>query len=431
MGISFTTRPPDRRPLGNRTKYAYDAMGRRIEMVDEKATATTRFYHDGLFRGGRVLEDVDDSAVVQRYYVWGNYIDELLMMWREEGETDANYFVARNHLFSPAATIAKSDGSVVERYEYDVYGRAAILDADFNGDADGVSDVDLPYLFTGRRLDVLDSDAFDIMYYRARYYDIATGRLLQRDRAVGAATLGRIGSAGSAVGGGLIQHNPIAGREYADGMNLYQYVQNNPTGLADPYGLWSIVVDLREIRALAGDLVLYDNDGKPLLYCVVRGQGKYTKKPKSKPWWQVNGDTPTGEWKGKVEPRPKGHKAEVYGPGDHIRLTAVSGHAITAVTTYGRSGFLIHGGRPKWAEEGEVDVIVGWEEIKDEHGNTVGWKPIWKKQKTLIPANTNGCIRGTNECVEKLTTKIRELVKCGDKEVGKVTVTGQQPEPPK
>ena len=50
---------------------AYDALGRRIELVDEKANAgggeTVRFY----YAGSRVIEDTDTSGGVQRHFVWG------------------------------------------------------------------------------------------------------------------------------------------------------------------------------------------------------------------------------------------------------------------------------------------------------------------------------------------------------------------------
>ena len=69
----------------------------------------------------------------------------------------------------------------------------------------------------------------------AAYYHPAMGRFLQRDPGPGGAT--RIGTAGRAVGGGFIQPDPV-GNQYADGMNLYQYVRSNPITRLDPDGLW-------------------------------------------------------------------------------------------------------------------------------------------------------------------------------------------------
>lgn len=48
--------------------------------------------------------------------------------------------------------LSDSGGSVIERYRFDAYGAATVLDADGSVDADGLSDVKNPYAFTGRRL---------------------------------------------------------------------------------------------------------------------------------------------------------------------------------------------------------------------------------------------------------------------------------------
>ena len=85
--------------------------------------------------------------------MYGNYIDEVLVMKAADGN---DYYYLHDHLYSPAVML-DSTGTVVERYEYDAYGKVHVLEADFTADADNQSDYGNPYLFTGRRLDLLDS----------------------------------------------------------------------------------------------------------------------------------------------------------------------------------------------------------------------------------------------------------------------------------
>ncbi|MBI9018354.1 MAG: hypothetical protein JEZ07_13960 [Phycisphaerae bacterium] len=128
------------------------------------------------------------SDVAKQEFVYGNYLDEVLMM--TEGGND--YYLAHDHLYSPVALI-DSSGAVVERYEYDAYGQQKIYDANLNARTN--SSYDNCIAFTGQRLDTLDGGSFEIMYYKNRYYDTATGRFLT--------------------------HDPLG---YVDGMSLYQYV---------------------------------------------------------------------------------------------------------------------------------------------------------------------------------------------------------------
>ena len=133
-----------------------------------------------------------------------------------------DYYYLHDHLYSPAVLV-EDNGTVVERYEYDAYGACRVLEPNFAPDADGLSDYANSYLFTGRRLDILDANSLKIQYNRNRYYDPQTGRWLTHD------PLG-------------ITPNPpkpnvfdVLG-QYEDGMNLYEYVTNNPIKMLDPLG---------------------------------------------------------------------------------------------------------------------------------------------------------------------------------------------------
>ncbi|MFO8007540.1 MAG: RHS repeat-associated core domain-containing protein [Candidatus Brocadiia bacterium] len=93
----------------------------------------------------------------------------------------------------------------MERYRYDAYGAATVLDADGSDDSDGLSDVENPYAFTARRLDA----ETDLMYYRNRQYSVALGRFISRDPA-----------------------------GYGEAVLLYGYVGGRPTVNRDPKGLY-------------------------------------------------------------------------------------------------------------------------------------------------------------------------------------------------
>ncbi|MFO8007620.1 MAG: RHS repeat-associated core domain-containing protein, partial [Candidatus Brocadiia bacterium] len=103
--------------------------------------------------------------------------------------------------------------SVVETYRYDAgacsersrRGAATVLDADGSDDSDGASDVDNPYLFTARRLDI----ASGLMQYRNRYYAVTLGRFISRDMLA-----------------------------YVDSLNLYWYAADRPALISDALGLW-------------------------------------------------------------------------------------------------------------------------------------------------------------------------------------------------
>jgi len=158
--------------------------------------------------------------------VYGNNVDEILQMRRDlNGDDDFldGYEVAYYHTNVQGNVVAVTDasGDVIEKIEYDLYGRMtkAWVGSDQTEVFDPISQsggfltaseyytgslTKNPYLFQGRRLD----EESGLYYFRNRQYDPVYGRFLSRD--------------------------PIG---YADSMNLYSFVNNNPICYVDPFGL--------------------------------------------------------------------------------------------------------------------------------------------------------------------------------------------------
>jgi RHS repeat-associated protein len=204
--VTAVTRDSDSAVVG---QYFYDARGCRvISIINPAGTPATNVY---FLDNSRILEEQNSGGITQATYTYGSYVDEVVTMKRG-GHL---YYYHPNELFSVEA-LTDSSGTAVERYYYDAYGEPVVMDGSYNPlplNAWGTphSAVGNSYLFTGRQLD----EESGIYYYRARYYDPAEGRFIQRD--------------------------PL---DYVDGPNLYEYVRSEPTRLTDPTGLHYIAGSL-------------------------------------------------------------------------------------------------------------------------------------------------------------------------------------------
>jgi len=167
---------------GGTTTFKYDPFGRRIQKSGP--LGTTNYLYDS----DHGIEEIDQSGQLLARYSQGRSVDEPLAETRS-GTTD--YFQADGlgsitSLTSPPATI-------VATYNYDSFGNLS----SFSGSQTS------PLRYTAREFD----EEASLYYYRARYLDQTTGRFLSEDSL-----------------------------RYAEGVNFYSYVRNNPTILTDPMG---------------------------------------------------------------------------------------------------------------------------------------------------------------------------------------------------
>ena len=173
--------------------YRYDALARRIEK--DLNGAITRYVYDG----PNILLEYDASDTLLARYSHGQTVDQPLAVARDLDasgtfEAGEQFFYQADHLGSPRR-ITDSAGLVVNSYDYDSYGN---IEASFEG-------IVQPFTYTGREFDAESG----LYYYRARYYDPATGRFLKQD---------------------------LLGLAAGDS-NPYRYVLNNPVNFSDPSGL--------------------------------------------------------------------------------------------------------------------------------------------------------------------------------------------------
>jgi len=155
-------------------------------------------------------------------YVWAlEYVDAPIIRYRDgnvNGELDdagdSSLYYLHDANFNVTGLVDRAETAVVERYMYEPYGRATVLNGaddadegvnDWSVDSDpDASDWSNEILYCGYR-----RDAESALYHvRHRYYHPTLGRWVSRD--------------------------PVG---YVEGYNLYGYVADDPVGYVDPYGL--------------------------------------------------------------------------------------------------------------------------------------------------------------------------------------------------
>lgn len=163
--------------------FKYDPFGRRIE---KSSSSETSVY---AYDGNNLVEETNSSGAAVVRYVQTNSIDEPLALLRS---ATTSYYQADG--LGSVTSLTNTAGAAAQTYTYDSFGNTVASSGSLVNS----------FRYTGREFDTETS----LYYYRARYYDPATGRFTSED--------------------------PI---RFRAGVNFYRYVKNSVTNLMDPYGL--------------------------------------------------------------------------------------------------------------------------------------------------------------------------------------------------
>jgi RHS repeat-associated protein len=188
--INFTS-------TGVAASYEYDFLDRRA------AKTVNGVRREFLYDGPKLAAEYVGGAQVARY-TYGLGTDEPLMVVRG-GQT---YFYHADGLGSVVA-ITNGNGQSAQRYGYDAFGKLRLNSGSFTFDGAGLVNT---LTYTGREY---DSES-GLYHYRARAYDAAIGRFLQKDP----------------------QQGNLAAPQ---SQHLYTYALNNPINFKDPTGATAVV----------------------------------------------------------------------------------------------------------------------------------------------------------------------------------------------
>ena len=179
----------------------YNANHERVVMTKRRGNDYLR----RCYMGGCYEVDDDGDSSTERLYLGGDYYDAPVVLIRKDG-ADSLYNIVRDHLGS-IVSIRRSDGSIIEENNYDVWGR--LLDP-VTGKA--YSTEEEPDLFLSRGYAGHEHLAgAGLINMNARLYDPLLGRFLSPDPYIGDC-------------------------ESRQNFNRYSYANNNPLSYYDKSG---------------------------------------------------------------------------------------------------------------------------------------------------------------------------------------------------
>ena len=193
--------------------YHYDALDRRVR---KDMNGTIINY---TFSGLKPIEERDNaSGTILNKTIFAGFLTPVM------NEKNSNQFFYHQNELNSVEAITSQQGRLLEKYEYDIYGKISIYDS-------------LNNPLTGS----LSGNRFG---FTGQEYDSATGNYKFFFREYNPET-------------GLFNQRDLIG--YADGMGLYQYVHNNPANGVD-------ILGLEDLNEQLVDVTLFYNGKDPCFH---------------------------------------------------------------------------------------------------------------------------------------------------------------------
>ncbi|MGI8820018.1 MAG: RHS repeat-associated core domain-containing protein [Chthoniobacterales bacterium] len=186
--------------------FGYDPLGRCVKRWTGASgvpgsNPAAYFYYDGW----DMIQDGSSSTKIDRRYVHGAGVDEIVADWSPSRGWSYHHSDAQGNCI----LLTGGSANIIEQYAYDAFGKPYFYNANGN-QLEDLNAVGNRFLFTGREW-LADLQLYD---YRNRLYHPELGRFIQPDP-----------------------------KEFDAGdYNLYRYCHNDPVNRNDPFGLDTTVV---------------------------------------------------------------------------------------------------------------------------------------------------------------------------------------------